>query len=696
MAELNKRYIVIFVYFALILSTLLVFWQVRNFDFINYDDKAYIYENPHVLNGLTGNGVVWAFTTNYSANWHPLTWLSHMLDCELFGKNPCPMHLVNVAFHMANTLLLFIIFNRMTKCIWPSAFVAALFAIHPMHVESVAWIAERKDVLSTLFWLLTMLAYVRYVGKPSIGRYVIAIIFFALGLMSKPMLVTLPFILLLIDYWPLNRFLNSKFSILNSFIEKLPFLILSGISCVITFLVQRSGGAVKGIDELFLKDRIANACLSYARYTGKLFVPRNLAVFYPFDANRFPYWQIVLCALLLLSISVLVIYFGRKHRYLLVGWFWFVGTLVPVIGLVQVGAQAYADRYTYIPYIGLFIMLAWGLPELLSGWRFRNIFFGMAAPITLIALGIGAYRYTSVWNNSTTLFSHAIEVTNNNSLAHNNLGSFYLDNKRYQDAMESLKQAISINPGLTEAYANLGIAYEKLGRWQDAIENYKQAIRIRPDWAEAHCRLGAAYGKIGSFQDALEIYMQAVRIEPTLAEAHNGLGAAYIDLGRYQDALESCQQAIRITPDSADAYYNLGQAFIGLGRYDEALDSFNQAIKINPDFAEAHYKIGFVYSKLGRNQEEIESYKRAIRIKPDYAAAHYNLGVACGVLGRHQEAIESFKQAVRIKPAYVEAHYNLGVTYLITGDKDSAVQEYRILKTLGAEQADQLYNLINQ
>jgi tetratricopeptide (TPR) repeat protein len=696
MTEFIKRNVIVFVYFVLVLSTLLVYWQVRNFDFVNYDDKIYVYENPHVLNGLTRSGIIWAFTTNHSANWHPLIWMSHMLDCELFGKNPGRMHLVNVVFHIANTLLLFIIFNRTTKCIWHSAFVSALFAIHPMHVESVAWIAERKDVLSTLFWLLTMLTYVRYVGKPSIGRYLIAIVFFALGLMSKPMLVTLPFILILLDYWPLNRFLNSKFTILNSFIEKLPFLILSAISCVITYFVQRTDGAVMSIDHLSINDRVANAFLSYARYTGKLFVPRNLSVFYPLDINRFPYWQIVLFALLLLSISILVIYFGRKYRYLPVGWFWFVGTLVPVIGLVQVGSQAYADRYTYIPYIGIFIMLAWGLPEILSGWRYRKIALGMTASMTLIAVGTVAYRYTSVWNNSITLFSHAIEVTHNNAVAHNNLGGSYLDLKRYQDAMESLNQAIRINPGLTEAYANLGLVYERLGRWQEAIENYKQAISIKPNWAEAHCRLGAAYGKISSYQDALEMYKRAVEIDPALAEAHNGFGAAYLDLGRYQDALESCKHAIRIKPDYADAYYNLGQAFLGLGRYDEALVAFNRAIKINPYFAEAHYKIGFVYSKLGRSQEEIDSYKRAISIKPDYADAYYNLGVACAVLGRHQEAIDSFKQSIRIKPDYVEAHYNLGVTYLMTGDKVLALEEYKILKTLGSEQADQLYNLIRR
>jgi tetratricopeptide (TPR) repeat protein len=764
MAELIKRYIVIFIYFALILSTLLVFWQVRNFDFVNYDDKVYVSENSHVLNGLTGSGVVWAFTSCYLGYWQPLTWLSLMVNSQLFGPGPVGFHLVNVFLHLANTLLLFAVLRKMTAAIWPSAFVAALFAIHPMHVESVAWISERKDVLSTLFWFLTMFAYVRYVEKPSIGRYIIAIIFFALGLMSKPMLVTLPFVLLLLDYWPLSRFLNSKFSILNLLCEKIPFFILAAVSGVVTFLTQKAGSVIFDTKTVPLADRVGNAFLSYARYIGKFFWPQNLAVFYPFDVGSLVVRQMAMSIVLLIVISVLVIYFGQNRRYLPVGWFWFIGTLVPVIGLVTFTGSAYADRFTYIPYIGLFIMLAWGLPELLSGWPNRKIVLGVAASMTLTALGIFAYWQVSVWNNSITLFSHALEVTQSNAVVHNYLGNSYFDLKRYQDAMESCKQAVNLMPDYAEANYNLGNAYSKLGRyqdaaqaykqavkikpdyaeaynnlavayvnigsfqdalescrqavtikpdyaeaynnlgnaclslgrWQDAIENYKQAIRIKPNWAVAYCNLGAAYGKIGSFQDAIEMYKQAVRIDPALAEAHNGLGAAYIDLGRYQDAIEPLKQVIRIEPDYADAHYNLGNAYSKLGRYQDAIESFKQAIRIKTDWPEAYYNLGAAYGGIGSFQEEIESYKQAISIKPDFADAYYNLGVACGVLGRYQDAIDSFKRVVSIKPDFTEAHYNLGVTYLIIGDKDSAIQEYKILKTLGAEQADQLYNLIQK
>jgi protein O-mannosyl-transferase len=467
---------------------LLVFWQVRNFDFVKYDDGLYIYENPHVLNGLTEDGVIWAFTTNHSANWHPLTWLSLMLDCQLFGANPGWMHLMNLILHLANTLLLFAVFRKMTGALWQSAFVAAAFAIHPMHVESVAWIAERKDVLSTLFLLLTLAAYVSYVRRPGLVRYVLTVLLFASGLLAKPMLVTLPFLLLLLDYWPLGRFdshqtikassrqkrqsspaPDKRRILYRAIIEKIPFIAFSVVSSVITFLVQRSGGAMVGIDVLPLKLKFANAFLSYARYISKMFWPQNLAVFYPFDVRTIQSWQVVLCALLMIVVSVLAIRFGRKQRYLPVGWFWFVGTLIPVIGLVQVGGQSLADRYTYISYIGLFIMIAWGLPELLSKWPQRKNALGLSMVIVLTTLGICTHQQVSFWNNSFTLFSHAIEVTQNNYVAHD----------------------------------SIGVAYNSLGRYQDAIESYKQAIKIKPDYADAHYNLGVAYLEMGDKNSAL-------------------------------------------------------------------------------------------------------------------------------------------------------------------------------------------------
>jgi Flp pilus assembly protein TadD len=580
MPESAKKSLVIFTYTVLILSILLVYWHVRNFDFVSYDDDYYVYENQHVLNGLTYDGIVWAFTTGYANFWHPVTWLSLMLNTSLFGPDPGWFHLVNIFGHIANTLLLFAVLKKMTGSLWPSAFVAAAFALHPMHVESVAWITERKDVLSTLFWLLTLAAYVNYVKRPSIFRYLISLAVFVIGLMAKPMLITLPFVLLLLDYWPLDRFaapravktaaIGDRRRILYRIIvEKIPFIIFSAVFSVIAFLTQQAGDNIVDFKTIPLTDRVANAFLSYTAYMGKMFWPRNLAIFYPFDIRNYTYFEIVLCAALLIIISIFVIRFGRTKKYLPVGWFWFVGTLIPVIGLVQFTGTSYADRFTYIPYIGLFIMIAWGLPELVSKLPQRSlpyrrqhvaaghgvakgkIALGVAAAAVLTAMGIVARAQTGYWSNSIALFSHAIEVTQNNY----------------------------------RMYYNLGIAYGKLGQYQDAIEAYQQAIRIKPDSGWAHCNLGVTYGILGRPQDAIEAFKQAIRINPDYARAHYNLGIAYGKLGRYQDAIETYKEAIRINPDYAEAHSNLGNIYVGTGDKGSALEEYKILKKLDVEKA---------------------------------------------------------------------------------------------------------------
>ncbi len=709
MPEFFKRNVIVFVYFVLILSTLLVYWQVRNFDFVNYDDKVYVSENPHVLNGLSRSGVIWAFTSCYFGYWQPLTWLSLMVDCKLFGALPGRIHLVNVFLHIANTLLLFSVLKKMTGSLWSSAFVSAVFAIHPMHVESVAWIAERKDVLSTFFLLLTLAAYTGYTKSPTIYRYIASLVLFAFGLMAKPILVTLPFLLLLLDYWPLNRLMaqtpilgrpeaksappTHKQSIYCCLLEKIPFLVLSVVSSIITFLTQKSGAIIYDTKTVPLMDRASNAFLSYARYIGKLFWPQNLAVFYPFDAGSFVFWQVTMSIVLLIVTSVLVIRFGRNRKYLPVGWFWYIGTLVPVIGLVKFTGSSYADRFTYIPYIGLFIMLAWGLPELLSKWRYRKIVLGMAASMTLTALGTGAYRQVSVWKNSITLFSHAIEVTRNNASVHNYLGNSYFDLKRYQDAMESCRQAINIKPDYAEAHYYLGNACLHLGRYQDAAEAYKQAIKIKPGYTEAHNNLGNAYSNLGRYQDAIEAYQQAIKINPDCADAHNNLGNAYLSIGRWQDAVENYKQAIRIKPDWAKVHFNLGAAYSSIGSYQDALEIYKRVVIIDPALAEAHNGLGAAYLDLGRYQESIESLKQAIRIERNYTDAYYNLGVAFNKLGRWQESIDAFKQVIRAKPDWAEAHYNLGVAYGGIGSYQEEIESYKQAISIKPDYAEAHYNL---
>lgn len=553
----------IYLYLILAIGTAVCFWQVRNFDFVNYDDNLYVYENPHVLTGLTFDNIIWAFTTNHSANWHPLTWLSLMLDCQLFGANPGWIHLVNVFLHIANTLLLFAVLKKMTGSLWPSAFVAAAFALHPMHIQSVAWISERKDVLSTLFFMLTLLAYCRYAKQRSKGGYFLAMLTFAFGLMTKPMLITLPFLLLLFDYWPLGRFGAIKKKKTDTpqksfgflVLEKLPFFVLAVVSSVITFLVQRSGGAVADTTGYPLGSRTVNALVSYASYIGKMFWPQNLTVFYPFCIGRSSAWQVVLYALLLLGILFFVVRLGRKQKYLPVGWFWFIGTLVPVIGIIQVGDQAWADRYTYIPYIGLFIMIAWGVPELLSKWQYRKITLGISMVVVLTALGICTYRQISCWKNSSVLFTHALEVTSNNYLAHSCLA---------QDAYLQGNNAL-------------------------AIEHFTKTLQIKPDYPSAVLDLGCVTADQGDLDKAIEYFQKTLLLKTNAslaARAHNNLGIAFREQGRFDESFAHFVKAVQLMPDYAEAHYGLANALMQQGRLDEAVDHFRAAVRLKPDWLE--------------------------------------------------------------------------------------------------------------
>ena len=663
---------------VLAIATLAAFWQVRNYGLVNYDDDKYIADNAHVKAGLTPDSLTWAFTTGYASNWHPLTWLSMMLDIQLFGTNAGGYHLTSLFLHVIAALLLFAVLNQMTGAIWRSAFVAGLFALHPLHVESVVWISERKDVLSALFWMLTMMAYICYVRRPGKIRYSLTLLLFALGLMAKPMLVTLPFVLLLLDYWPLERYQlgravqdikrkKQKFSkaraqLSGLILEKVPFLILSAMSSLVTFLVQQKGGAVAPMDLFPLPMRLMNALNSYAKYIEKMICPVRLAVFYPPPIQGFSIWPSIASALALLAVSIAVICFVRKYKYVGAGWFWYLGTLVPVIGLVQVGSQSLADRYTYVPLIGLFMIIAWGLPELLAKWKNQRVVLGTAGLAVILALSICTYRQVGYWRDNVTLFEHALKVTTNNFLMNN----------------------------------HLGLAYQEFGRPQEAIEAYQQAIKIKPDYAGAYYNLGIAYGDLGRWQDAREANQQAIKIKPDDAPAYYNLGIAYSHLGHWQEAMEANQQATKIKPDHAGAYNNLGVACLRLGRLQEAEEAFQQTIRIRPDYVGAYNNLGVIYRALGRWREAIEAYQQAVRIKPDYADASYGLGLAYGNLGRWQEAIEAYKQAIKIKPDDAEARYNLGVACLQIGDKDSASEEYKTLKTLDAEKANQLFNLINK
>ncbi|MFA5252341.1 MAG: tetratricopeptide repeat protein [Phycisphaerae bacterium] len=556
MDNIITKYSSFWICLALMLITTAVFYQVCTYDFVNYDDPVYIYDNPNIQNGITPKTIKWAFTTGYFANWYPLTWLSHMLDWQLFDYKAGGHHLTNLLFHIANALLLFTVLKQMTQRLWPSVFVAALFALHPLHVESVAWVAERKDVLSGFFWMLTMLAYLRYVKRPGAARYLLTLLAFAMGLMAKPMLVTIPFVLLLLDYWPLARVSFERQTIYRLIQEKIPFFVLSVISSVVTFFVQRSSGTVAELVRLSLKIRIFNSLISYVEYIGKMIWPTHLAVFYPHAGQNISTLYVIISAVLLAAATILILRFSRNHRYLLTGWFWYLGTLVPVIGLVQVGKQALADRYTYIPLTGLFIIIAWGLPELLAKWRYKKIALTMSGLLIVSAMSICTHFQLRYWQNSLTLFQHALDVTGDSYTSHIQIADYLCEQNRLDEAIVEYRKCLQRVPDDTNALNNLGIALGKQGKFEEAIKCFTEALRIKPD-AATHANAGHVLALQGNLAGAAVHFTEALRLDPNYAQAHYYLGHYLAQRGKYNEAITHFEDAMRLIPEWVEPMNNL-------------------------------------------------------------------------------------------------------------------------------------------
>jgi protein O-mannosyl-transferase len=640
--------------------------------YVDYDDADYVRANPHVLSGLTAANIAWAFTTGHASNWHPLTWISHMLDVQLLGKDPGPQHFVSVLIHLLNTVLLFRLLRRLTGAHWPSAFVAILFGLHPLHVESVAWISERKDVLSTLFLLLATLAYTRYVETrfaahlepatpirrlPWLAWYVLALILFACGLMSKPMLVTLPCLLLLLDYWPLCRFeLGISRAHLRALagplLEKFPFLLLTVASSAVTLLVQREGGAVS--TNISWGARVSNALVSYVRYIRKMFWPSDLSVLY-LHPGHWPAWQVIASGVLLVVIFGAVILFVRRRKYLLVGWLWFFGGLIPVIGLVQVGIQSMADRYTYVPIIGLFIIVALGAAELTTARPRIQRFLPASAAMVVAACAVLTFRQTGFWKNSETLFLQAVAVDPKNYLALNNLGYYYNNQGKPDLAIEYYRKSLDINPSYEDALNNLGYALAGRRQFAEAVGYYLAALRIRPDHVEVHNNLGNALSELGRIDEAIQHYRFVLERKPDHADAHNNLGIALAMKGRLDEAVSHFRKAIDAKPDYAGAHSNLGNAYAVQHKTEDAIHEYLACLQLNPRDAQAHNNLANVYAETGRLVEAIRYYHEALRLNADNPEAHYNLAMAFLRSGETKDALGHLRDALRLRPNYPEA-----------------------------------------
>jgi len=623
MSQNNGRVIVVVLLLAAV--SLIAFGRIAGNDFVDYDEIAYILENVHVKTGIHAESVKWAFTTTYFGYWHPLTWLSHMADWSLFGDNASGHHLVSLFFHLGSVILLFLFFHKTTENIWASAFAAAFFAVHPLRVESVAWAAERKDVLSMFFGMGSLYVYALYCKKAVISKYLLCLLLFVLSLMSKPLFVTLPFALLLLDYWPFRRWpcvsntqsiqmdVRSAWALV---LEKIPFLILSFIFSAIVFLTQKDVGAMSTVEQLPLAERLSNAIVSYAAYLGKILWPTNLAVFYPY-AFSIPQWKFILSGFFLILITAIAICFFKKMPYLFVGWFWYLGSFVPLIGLVQVGEQSMADRHTYLPSIGIALMLSWSVLYMVQSGKIRGSLAFSAGVAVVAVFAALTWIQCGYWKNSAMLFGHAVRVTTDNYLAHNNL-AFYLNKK---------------------------------GKLEEAVFHASEAIRIKPQYALAYKNRGFAYTKRGNFYAAIKDLSKSISLQPADAEKFNLRAICYSETSKF----------------------------------DLAVKDYNKAIQLKPDYAEAYYNRANVYANTQINQcgLAIRDYNEAIRLKPDYADALNNRGICYERLGQYHLAVADYSDAIRLQRDNLEALQNRASAYLKIGNRESGCRDARKLCALG-------------
>jgi len=634
---------------TLVVMTIAIYWQTGNFPAVKFDDVIFTDKTPAISSGLGVEGIRWAFTSSHVANWHPVTWLSHMADVTLFGMDAGKHHLVNVAFHLLNGLLLFVALRKMTDRTWESYLVAALFLVHPLHVESVAWIAERKDVLSTFFWLSAILAYIRYAKKPTLARYGVMALLFTLGLLSKQMLVTFPVTLLLLDFWPLRR--HEGTPVKKLLVEKIPLIALSVAAGLVAFRVQSTFGAVMRTDFLPLEFRILNALVAWVGYLYKTVWPVGLAAYYPHPLKSVSLVKAAGAGALLMAITAATVRRAKREPYLAVGWIWYLVTLAPVIGLVQVGEQAMADRYTYVPLIGIFLAVVWGAAEITERLKAPNPLRLSVAALCLLSLCAASRVQTALWRDTDVLFAHALSVTENNLFVHEALGDGASRAGRDNDAIAHYREAIRISGGNAVDRVALGLVLGKQGNMDEAIEQFRLAIEADPDNPDARYNLAVALERTGRGEEAGPQFDNAFKNPPTDPAALNNIGLALARAGRLRDAAATFAGALRTVPEDPESNYNMAVALEKMGRKSEAWPHFTKALKLGAFDAEGHKKLGIALISLGRLEDAEKKFRTAIRLSPNDPEAHFDLGAALERQGKTEEAIAEYRETLRLAPS---------------------------------------------
>lgn len=739
----HKRAILVCV--VLSLATFALFLPVRECGFLNFDDNLYVTQNDLVSHGLSWRACNAALTATYGCNWHPATTISHMLDCQLYGLKPAGHHLTNVLIHAVNAVLLFGLLRTLTGAFWRGAMVAALFAWHPLHVESVAWVAERKDVLSTFFALLSLFAYAGYVrrkdgerqdinlaeqaeaGKDQAGvaarpeesssknrrnrrnlqltrgsgnaprnlYYAFSLALFALGLASKPMVVTLPFVMLLLDFWPLERLCqpeNRWENIRRLIWEKVPFFILSALSCLITLWVQGRGGALESLEEIPLSARYTNTAVAYVRYIELMFYPAGLAVPYP-HPGHYPALRVTVAALIFVGLTMIALWQARRRPYLLVGWCWYVGMLVPVIGLVQVGDQAIADRYTYLPLVGLFVAIVWWLADLVGERPFARSCAIAGAAVVLLGCAFATRVQLQYWKSSGTLFAHTLKVTRDNAWAEVNYGCALYDERQFDAARIRFLNALKLKPRFAMTYLNLGKVSQAMGDDSEALNYLQQALALAPDNSETALAHAIALVRMGRLDEAAAAYAAALAAHPANAMLQCNYGLLLSRQGNTDEALNHFYEAIRLDPTMMAAQLEIGNLLARTGRTEEAMAAFRQSMKLQPTNDTAHINLGGLFEQLGQTENALLEYHEAVRVQPESARAHSNLGVLLAKEGKPAEAEIHFKRFTELESTNANAFYNLGNVLLAQKKFGDAELQYSNSISLNPKDADASYKL---